>query len=239
MTRSPRESIINRAWPWLEAGLGLLFPPRCLGCGRAGSFWCAACDAQVVLLTGPRCPSCGRPQPKRRLCRHCREQPLRLRARAYALYEGPLARALVSLKYRPHRPFADMLGGWLSELVSRQRWKPSLVVPVPLSPHRMRHRGYNQAALIARSLAGRLGVPWDEGALSRRHETGTQVGLDHEARWHNVACAFSAMEESVQGRHVLLVDDLLTTGATLSACADALRAADVGEVWGVAVAQAQ
>jgi len=112
------------------------------------------------------------------------------------------------------------------------------VVPVPLSKERRRRRGYNQMDLVAKALAGLLGLPCKTDALSRVRDTRSQVGLDAVARHRNVQDAFLARREAVQGSVILLVDDLFTTGATLAACAAALREAGSGEVYALTVGRA-
>jgi ComF family protein len=130
------------------------------------------------------------------------------------------------------------MAAWLAEVCRREDWRPTLVIPVPLSPKRRRRRGYNQADLVAGALAGMLGLPVRSDALSRERETPSQVGLDPAARRRNVEGAFRALRAEVEGQVVLLVDDLFTTGATLASCAQALRAAGSSEVYGLTVGRA-
>jgi ComF family protein len=130
------------------------------------------------------------------------------------------------------------MAGWLAEIARREDWRPTLVVPVPLSPRRRRRRGYNQADLVAEALAGLLGLPVRTGALSRSRETQSQVGLDPAARRTNVEGAFQARRAEVEGQAVLLVDDLFTTGATLASCARALQEEGSKEVYGLTVGRA-
>lgn len=130
------------------------------------------------------------------------------------------------------------MAGWLDELCRREQWPVDVVVPVPLSPRRQRERGYNQAELVASALAELLQVPLACGGLRRTRETRSQVGLDVASRAQNVHGAFQADPTVVRGRAVLLVDDLVTTGATLAACAEALWAAGSAHVFAVTVARA-
>lgn len=172
-------------------------------------------------------------------CSLCRARPFPLTARSFALYDGPLARAIVSLKYRPNRALARVMAGWLGEVCRREGWRPTLVVPVPLGRDRLRRRGYNQASLIASALADRLGLPMEDSALRRVRETRSQVGLDPASRLANVQGAFQADPGPFQGKHVLLVDDLFTTGATLAACAEALMDVGAEQVHGITVGRAR
>lgn len=130
------------------------------------------------------------------------------------------------------------MAGWLEEICHREKWPVELVVPVPLSLKREKKRGYNQAGLVASALAELLHVPLGAGGLRRVRETRSQVGLDLALRAENVQGAFQANPDVVQGRAVLLVDDLYTTGSTLSACAGSLKAAGARQVFGVTVGRA-
>jgi ComF family protein len=224
---------------WLEAGVDLVFPPRCAGCGAGGSDWCRACDARVQRISPPICRHCGRPLERPGRCSDCRRMPLPMQARAYAVYAGPLVPALLQLKYRPNCRLAEVMSGWLSDLVARTKWPVDLVTAVPLSVRRKRVRGYNQADLVAHRLAHRLGVGFADDALVRTRDTRSQVGLDIESRAANVEDAFRALPERVDGRSVLIVDDLFTTGATMVACHAALVRAGARQTFAVAVARAQ
>jgi len=130
------------------------------------------------------------------------------------------------------------MGSWLAAIAQAEGWAPSRIAPVPLGEERRRQRGYNQAALIACGLAEKLGLPMVEGALRRVRETRSQVGLDSTARHINVEGAFWADPNAVEGQIVCLVDDLCTTGATLSACARAARDSGAGGVLGLTVGRA-
>ena len=229
----------DRARTWLQPLLELVFPTRCLGCGCPGSVWCAGCDSSLVRLRAPYCNRCGDPLPRRgAICRRCASSEFLIPVRSYARYHGPLARALVQLKYHPAREMAEVMGAWLRQVVLQAEWKPQVVVPVPLGRGRLRMRGYNQVALIASSLAGSLGIEACPTAIQRIRETPLQVGLDAAARRRNVQGAFQARPQVVQNKSVCLVDDLMTTGATLLACAEAARAAGCREIVGVTVGRA-
>jgi ComF family protein len=230
--RLPSQNPLNL---WLQHLLELVFPARCFGCGASGAFWCQACNGLVVRLTGRLCPACGEPVRDNAACVRCRRSPFPFPVRSVARYQGPLARALVQLKYRPSTEMAAVMAGWLEGLVLQEGWTPQIVVPVPLGRMRQRQRGYNQVALIARSLAGSLGIDFRPEAIQRIRETRSQVGLDAEARRTNVQGAFQAKPQDVQNSTVCLVDDLMTTGATLVSCAEALRLAGCRQVLGLSV----
>jgi ComF family protein len=154
------------------------------------------------------------------------------------MYAEPLVSAILVLKYQPNRQLVARMAGWLHELVARSGWVADVVIPVPLAPDRLRQRGYNQAGLLAASLAQRLHLPEDDRLLQRVRATSSQVGLTPVERRRNVSGAFLGEHRLAQGKHVLIVDDLCTTGATLSECAMALYHAGSKEVRGVTVARA-
>ena len=228
--------LLRRFW---QTGLDLIFPPRCAGCGKPGTVWCTSCDGRLNRLEGRICPRCGGKLPRSNICRNCSKNPLPLPVRSYALYEGPLIRALLQLKYRPNQRLADEMATWLKRLFQRESWSASMVVDVPLAVSRLRERGYNQVALIASALARMLELPYDAEALRRIRNTPSQVGLAPAERWLNVSGAFRSYLSNGTSQTVLLVDDLFTTGATMAACASALKASGVENIVGLTVARAR
>jgi ComF family protein len=229
-----------RLYHLLWLGLDLLLPPRCGGCGKPGSRWCADCQGQVVLPPRPLCSVCGVPVPSHAgLCFDCRtNRPGFTALRAWSSFEGPVRNALHQLKYRHDIGFAESVTPQLAACLRNLQWSLHVVVPVPLAPGRKNERGYNQAGLIARPLSLALGLKYDPRVLVRRRETRSQVGLSRAERQANVRGAFQAARRRVSGRNILLLDDVATTGATLSACADAAFAAGASAVYGFTLARA-
>jgi ComF family protein len=223
---------------WLGAGLDLLFPIQCAGCGEADTIWCDECAASLVRLEEPLCQVCGNPLENRRPCSSCSSRKPELPVRSFAKYSGRVSHALLHLKYHPDRQLAAVMGGWLEELYRREGWSAEVVVPVPLSKHRAQKRGFNQAALLAEALGALIDLPVDSSSLQRVEDTRSQVGLDPDERWKNVEYAFRAGSRTFKDMDVLVVDDLFTTGATLSACAMASRAAGARSVFGLTIARA-
>jgi len=154
-----------------------------------------------------------------------------------APFDGVLQKAIHHFKYLNVRGLAKPLGDLLLAQMNDPAPPVDVIVPVPLHRQRERERGYNQAALLARRLAQRTGLPLAEHALRRTRQTPPQVGLSAPERWANVAGAFACGSPDLSTRHPLLVDDVCTTGATLSACARALRAGGAETVWAVTLAR--
>jgi ComF family protein len=142
------------------------------------------------------------------------------------------------LKYYGDLGLGEILARPLIHCLEEMNWAVDLVVPVPLSKARLAERGYNQAALLARPLALGSGLGYGPKALLRNRETRSQVGLSGERRRENVTGAFFAHAPQVAGKVVLIVDDVATSGATLNACAEALRAGGAADVFAITLARA-
>lgn len=221
--------------------LDLLLPPRCGGCLALGAWLCPHCARAVRPLRDPRCPRCGRELEFTAQRCPCRARLRALTALRSALaYEGPVERAIHRFKYEGWRALAAPLARLLGPEVEAARpgGPVALAVAVPLHPRRARDRGYNQSELLARQLRARHGLGHPRrGRLVRVRDTPPQVGLDRVQRRANVAGAFAWQGPDLRGTSVLLVDDVATTGATLEACATALREAGAGTVAGLTVAR--
>lgn len=223
----------------LWSGLDWIFPPVCAGCGRPGSRWCADCQAAVIPPAEPLCPRCGLPLAQPGLCPTCVANPPSFDLlRSWLIFEGPIRKALHRLKYRRDLGLGDALAEGLDGCLRQLGWTADLVVPMPLGRRRMRERGYNQVGLVARPLALARGWRYAPAALRRARETASQVGLSAEERRLNVRGAFRASERLVRGRQVLLLDDVATTGATLTEAARALRDAGAAGVNCLTIARA-
>lgn len=246
MTRA--SSLTRRA---LDAVASLIFPAPCRICEAtlvtaSGIPVCAACLEAIQAITGPQCARCGRPfvagaaVPAGAQCHLCRRGAYDFdAARSWATYNDTLTRAIVLLKYHAVTPLAGWLAGRLADLATRepQAFAADVVVPVPLHPARLRQRGHNQAELIARPLARRLGLPVKAALLARTRPRPEKRRLTRKERWSTVKGAYLAREGTVVDRRVLLVDDVFTTGATLDACSRALRKAGAARVSAVTVAR--
>ena len=159
------------------------------------------------------------------------------RLRSAAVYEGPLERAVHRLKYEGWRALAPALTGILAERLAADALPASRIVAVPLHPRRRRQRGYNQSELLATGLRRRMRLGLEAGALERVRDTPPQVGLDRLRRRDNMVEAFRWCGPPLGGEPVMVVDDVVTTGATLQSCAAALRSAGAGSVFGLTLAR--
>jgi ComF family protein len=237
----------------INALASILFPAPCRICGEtlvtaSAIPICQICLDSFERLAGPACGRCGRPfispvaiQAREPLCHACRRDVYAFDvARSFAKYNNAMARTIILLKYEE----VTRLGAWfaarLEEVVAREPeiLLADVVVPVPLHPLRQRERGYNQAELIARPLAKRLGLPLSSYLLVRTKPRPDKHRLTHRERWSTVRGAYATRTGTqVDKLRILLVDDVLTTGATLDACSRALCEAGAARVAGLTVAR--
>lgn len=223
-TEAPaRPGLLPSIDQWRAAGtllLDLIFPPRCVICGRVDTKWCGRCEDAVANL-----PLIGE---------IAQLAPLSGIA-ATAIHDGHLQAAVHAVKYENTPQVVPALAGRLATRYTAMAWTVDLIVPVPLHVSRQATRGYNQAQLLAEALAARLQIPCIPDALTRERDTRSQVGLSRAERQTNVNGAFVGEHAQLNEQRVLLVDDVYTTGATLRACAQAALDAGATEVFGLTV----
>lgn len=212
---------------------------------RFGAYAASACNWLKDLIFPPRCGFCGRVD--FRFCDSCLDQlaglPLALAVKHIDLIDalcatneqaGILEAAIKSFKYHDAVELSVPLGARLISAVRTVQWPIDAIVPVPLYADRELERGYNQSTLLGQQVALATGIGCETAWLTRIRDTGQQAQLAASERLHNVAGAFQA-SASVAGKSVLLVDDVVTTGSTLGACANALRAQNATAVYGIAL----
>ena len=159
--------------------------------------------------------------------------------RSAGFYQGVLKNAIQKLKYDGDLALGESLAKLLLKINFQQSWNIDLITCVPLDKKRYRERGYNQSAYLAGSLAHMAGLPYSGKAINRVKHTRPQVGLSMIRRMENVSDAFAANINVVTGKTILLVDDVITTGATLNSCAIALLKAEAAKVFGLTLARAE
>ena len=228
------------AYQWLWSTLDLLIPPTCGGCGGGGVSWCEACQEKVEIISPPICEMCGGNIQTQGLCFDCYQRPHTTKAiRSWAFFNGPLRNAIHKLKYGRDISLGIVMARPIIDLFSTLSWEIDIISPVPLGVARMNERGYNQSVLLARPLAMSTGIKFRPQALKRVRETTSQVGLAVKQRHENVHDAFRSSRREVEGKSVLVIDDVMTSGATLESCAAALFQSGVRSVYALTLARAK
>lgn len=231
------------AAPFWRAVLDFFLPAKCPLCGLSSDSSipdrpCATCLAQVKFFSSPLCFRCGlgfsSPSDVDHLCAECLSAERHFsRARAVCGYEGIIMEAISRLKYGGLTRLAKPLGNLLAEYQDPDfsLSDNDLIIPVPLHTRRLRERGFNQSLLLARQVSRRRSIPLNFTALHRARQTQPQTQLSGAERRKNVRGAFEVRKmEAVEGKRILLIDDVFTTGATVQECASVLREAGVIEV---------
>lgn len=214
-----RDSLIGGFDRWLSRAA----PGSCLLCGAdaGGTLICADCADDLAPAPAPACPQCGEATTHGERCGACLTRPPHFAATVAPFrYEFPVDRVVQALKYGHQLTVAPWIAACLAERLDAGEY--DLIVPLPLHPARLRERGFNQSQEIARHLGRRLGLPVDAASLIRRRPTPPQAGLTQKERHANVRGAFECWTD-LAGRRALLVDDVMTTGATADECARVLR----------------
>jgi len=233
----------------LQSAVSLLYPPVCTICGRsirAGQYLCDQCEANAIRIHAPFCDKCSEPFEgfitSAFTCANCAHREIHFDA-AVAAYRGRgVVRQIIhEFKYNHQIHLRHLVARWLCAALDDERLRGrrfDLIVPVPLHPARERERGFNQASLLAELLARHGSMPV-KALLERIRYTNTQTALDRSECMENLHNAFRLRKNAdVRGLHVLLVDDVLTTGSTLNECARVLKRAGALSVYGATAARA-
>jgi len=218
--------------------LDFLFPQWCVGCGRQGEFICPSCRHSLPRVMPPLCPRCGKPQSSGVLCPACVGWQAKIDGiRSPFRFDGVMRQAIHQLKYRNLRALAGPLAELLNDYLVASSIPGEVLVPVPLHRKRLRERGYNQSRLLAEELGKLNNLPVVDDCLIRQRYAPPQARTSTvEERRGNVEYAFACRDRRLQGKQVLLIDDVTTSGATLDACASALKTAGTVSVWGLSLA---
>ena len=217
--------------------LDLVFPRTCAGCGREGEYLCDECEDAIPRLEPPQCNVCSAPS-RASVCAWCRSanQPFNGITAPYR-WTGVVQELVYSLKYRNVRASAPRLAELMSAHLMEKSIDADIIAPVPLHPSRERERGYNQSELLARQVSSSTEIPMDAELLARLRNTPPQVTMTSpEERRQNVVGAFECVGDA-QGKRVLLIDDVVTSGATVAECAAQLRKAGAATIWVLSLAR--
>ena len=241
--------IALRKFELFEAATSLLYPPVCTLCGdrtRAGEYLCEQCEARATRIVAPFCQQCSEPFEgaitTAFACANCAHRTIYFDA-AVAAYRGRgIVRQIIhDFKYGRHIHLRHPVARWLCAAFDDERLSGrqfEIIVPVPLHPTRQRERGFNQASLLAELLSARISVPC-KPVLERIRYTTTQTALDRAERMENLHNAFRLRKNAnVRGLRVVLIDDILTTGSTLSECARVLKRSGAISVYAATAARA-
>lgn len=253
-----RRSVLGVLRATGKRALAHVLPPRCLGCGGIvvdDAALCASCWGAIRFLGPPCCDACGRPfdyaVDAETLCAACLDRrPVYARARAAFVYDDASRDLVLALKHGDRCEGVGAFARWMVRAGRDILCDADVIVPVPLHWTRVLRRRYNQSALLARAVLGQWhgAHPQDPAlrylpeALSRTRRTPPQGGLDRSGRAHNVRGAFAVappLRRHIAAKRVVLIDDVMTTGATLNACARALLAAGAARVDALTLARAQ
>lgn len=230
--------------------LGFLLPRFCIECGAPSgdSFVCDACYSSIkIRISCGCCDICGK-VPRSNItgfwiCDSCsQKRPIYDKARCATYYDGPIKKMIYELKYNKSIWIAKDLANFLEGCVrgAYDNEQIDAICPVPLFPTRRRMRTYNQASLVGEIVAKHLKIPFREDILLRIHNTSTQTNKNIDKRFENMKHAFlspDSVKSYVYGKTILLVDDVMTTGATFNACAEALYKQGVGRIICAAIAR--
>ena len=216
--------------------LDLVYPPKCLICDEMQpNYLCTDCLKQIQFIEGRICRSCGAPLQEEKWCTECDGVEYCFdSARSVGVYDGVLKEAIHQFKYSGHRVLAPVLGELLVNHLRKDTAclrRVNCIVPVPIHSSRLRQRGFNQSELLAEELSREFALPLVRKALVRARATRPQVNLPTDKRHDNVQNAFRvARTDAIEGRNILLIDDVFTTGSTVDSAARSLREAGAREV---------
>lgn len=217
----------------------MVLPRWCLGCGKEGPYICPACARKLPRIIPPVCPLCGLPRISQSLCPSCLRHRWAIDGiRSPFRFEGLVRQAVYQFKYNNLRDIASSLAGLMAIYLDKNQVPGEVLVPVPLHRKRLKQRGYNQSRLLAGELGKITGMPILTDCIRRQRPTPSQADTTSiTQRIDNVRDAFIASTINSKMASIILIDDVATSGATLNACAVALKQAGARSVWGLTIAR--
>lgn len=210
---------------WASKLLELFFPTICGGCASLGPIICSNCKSQFSWVTSPICNRCGRHLiHAAKACGHCSSSQFNLhQVRCPLFFREPLKTIIHQMKYSGLYTLAYPLGQIMVDYWPDWDDTPDVIIPIPLHANRLKKRGFNQSALLAVMIGDQVDIPVNSNDLVRIKNTKPQVGLSPDKRKENVHNAFQANVAGIKGKHILLIDDVFTTGATMNAACQSLQ----------------
>ena len=244
LTRNPGGKLVEKESStmlskYLRTLLDWVFPPICAACGKEGEIFCAECLGAIIPIKQPTCRYCSLSLAKPGICTRCLEgdHPY-TEVVSYAVYSGSLRSAIHAMKYQNNFWLGELLSRHMIALLKDKNWPIDVVMPIPLSEERLEERGYNQAALLSKPIAKYFGWKHDQRSLVRIKGNHSQVALTREQRFENVRSAFLSEIPTQSNLRVLLVDDVFTTGATITEASKTLRATGFTDIYAITLAKA-
>lgn len=223
-----------------KASADFLFPRQCIGCGKVGDFLCSGCCRKLPRILSPLCQKCGKSESTGFLCPSCWGWRSQIDGiRSVFRFEGLVRDTVHALKYYNFRSLSRPMADLMADYLCHSQIPGDVLVPVPLHRHRVKERGYNQSSLLVRELGKIVGLPVLDNVLCRVKDSPPQAKTASVGeRYQNVRGAFACQSSGeIAGRAVIVIDDVCTSGATLEACADALKTAGAISVWGLTFAR--
>lgn len=222
-----------------NSGVREVFPSECVACHKEGPWLCSDCLQTCTKIQTPTCPFCNKLSSRGTTCSACRKTFSLTGGRSIWYYDGAIPPLIHALKYDGITSSLDFLHPWLSGVAQTMQLPPAnlVITSVPSTQSRLERRGFNQSELLAQAVAQSLQRPYLP-LLTRTNETRSQTTLTRQERLANVAEQFQAKRTLLpEEKIILIVDDVITTGATLSSCASALRSAGAKQVWSLTLAK--
>lgn len=220
----------------IESLLDLCFPKFCSGCGRFGTYLCLECAKTIHFYRLPLCPGCMGSINELGVHPRCKKDTRLDGLIVVSKFDGVLKQMVTEVKYQGYFDMLHTLSLLFRTKSNLLSVTPRVIIPVPLHPQKLDERGFNQAWILAQDLSKQLSVPATDKLLRKIKPTRSQAGLKREDRLKNVSESFSCTRKLKKTDTVLLVDDVVTTGATFSACSDALKKTGAGKVYGITLA---
>lgn len=231
----------------IDKVIDIIYPPACPICGKALAVaggvrrrTCVECEKKLVYIGAQRCLKCGKEleDEEKQYCYDCgRLEHAYTQGTAVFAYTEAIKRSIYRYKYKGRREYAVWYGDQIAKKCGAQIaiWRPDVIIPVPLHHNKLRKRGYNQAQLLAEEIGKNTGIPVNAGYLLRGKNTAPMKELSENERTKNLEKAFFIKNNGVKYNKVMLVDDIYTTGATVDACANVLKAAGIEQIYCVSL----